>query len=418
PNLLFAGTEFGAFFSPDGGNRWIEFKGLPTIAVRDLAIQRRENDLVFGTFGRGFWVLDDYSNLRGLKAETLQQPATLFPVKPTRMFVEREPLGLRGKGFLGETLYTAANPPAGAVFTYHLKEDLKTRQKARWEAEAQIEGEGGNVSYPSWDELRAEDRESDPVILLTITDQEGNVVRRLTGPTTAGFHRVSWDLRFPAFVPPSEGGSGEDLFDEPDRGPMAAPGTYRVSLAQRVGGKLTPLGEPQTFQATPLGLSSLPATDMPAVNTFQQKTGRLQRAIVGALELVDETSARLDAIQKALVVTPRADDRLSDEADALERRLQDIDVALSGDTTLARRNEGTPPSIFGRINNVVEGQWNTTMAPTQTHQDAYRLAAEAFTPVLAELTRLVETDLKALEDKMEAAGAPWTPGRVPTWQPE
>jgi photosystem II stability/assembly factor-like uncharacterized protein len=419
PNLLFAGTEFGAFFSPDGGNRWIEFKGLPTIAVRDLAIQRRENDLVFGTFGRGFWVLDDYSTLRGMKTETLQQPATLFPVKPARMFIEREPLGLRGKGFLGETFYTAANPPSGAVFTYHLKEDLKTRQKARWEAETQVEGEGGNVVYPSWDELRAEDRESDPVVLLTVTDQEGNVVRRLSGPTTAGFHRVSWDLRFPAAVPPDEGGRDEEnLFDEPDRGPLAAPGTYRVSLAQRVGGKLTPLGEPQTFQATPLGLSSLPAADLPTVNAFQQKTSRLQRAVVGAQELVNETGARIDAIQRALVETPRADDRLSDEADAIERRLQDLDVALSGDLTLARRNEGTLPSISSRINTVVEGQWNTTVAPTQTHQDAYSLAAEAFAPVLAELTKLVETDLKALEDKMEAAGAPWTPGRVPTWQPE
>jgi photosystem II stability/assembly factor-like uncharacterized protein len=420
PNLLFAGTEFGAFFTNDGGKRWIQLKsGLPTIAVRDIAIQRRENDVVLGTFGRGFFVLDDYTPLRNIKTETLQKEAVLFPVKPALMYIESLPLGLRGKGFQGESFYTAPNPPFGAVFTYYLKDDLKTRKQQRWALEAEAEKEGGNVAFPSWDDLRAEDREKDPVVLITISDEQGNVVRRLTGPTGAGFHRVAWDLRFPTTMPPSEAPSSEDnLFAEPDQGPLAAPGTYRVSIAKRVDGKLTPIGEPQTFQATPLGLSSLPAQDQASAHAFHQKAARLQRALAGALQAVGETGARLNAIQRALLQTPRADDKLSDEADALERRLQDISVLLQGDTTLAARNETLPPSIVGRVGRVIESQWSTTAGPTQTDLDAYGLAAQTFTPVLADLRKLIEQDLRALEEKMEAAGAPWTPGRLPIWQPE
>ncbi len=419
PNLLFAGTEFAAFFSQAGGKRWLQLKSLPPVAVRDLVIQRRENDLVLATFGRGFYILDDYTPLRGLEPDTLQKEALLFPVKPAPMYIESRPFGLRGKAFLGASFYTAPNPPSGAVFTYYLKNDLKTRKKLRWEAEKEAEKEGGNVAFPSWDELRAEDRESDPVVLITVSDADGHVVRRLSGPTTAGFHRVAWDLRFPASVPPSdEPASEEDLFSEPDLGPLAAPGTYKVSIAKRVEGKLTPLGEPQTFQAVPLSLASLPAADRATTLEFHQKTARLQRALVGAEEVIRETTGRIDAIQRALVETPRADDKLSDEADTLERRLLDIAVALEGDRNLARRNETLPPSIEDRVGRVIGSQWATLSGPTQTDLEAYRLAAEAFAPVLADLRKLVDVDLRALEEKMETAGAPWTPGRLPTWQPE
>ena len=418
-NLLFAGTEYGLFFTNDGGKKWLQLKSLPVIAVRDLAIQRRENDLAVATFGRGFYILDDYTPLRTVTPEMLQQDFVTFPVKQTWMFFPSAPLGLPGKAFQGESLYTAPNPPAGAVFTYYLKDDLKTLKKTRWEAEREVEKEGGNAAYPAWDVLRAEEREKEPVILYTIADEEGNVVSRGTAPASAGFHRVTWDLRYPTAMPvEANQGGGDNPFDEPDRGPLAAPGMYTVSFAKRVLGKVTPLGQPQTFKTVPLGLASLPAKDVPSVLSFQQKTARLQRAVAGAIRLSNEVEGRINAIQRTLIDTPKADPKLLDEADALETRLQDLQETLTGDTVIGGHNEPTPPAIMDRLGQVIYGHWTSSSAPTQTHMEGYRLAAEAFAPVLTDLRKLVEVDLKALEDKLEAAGAPWTPGRIPVWQPE
>jgi len=130
PNLLFAGTEFGAYFTIDGGAHWVRLKGgLPTIAVRDMAIQAREGDLVVATFGRGFYVLDDITPLRQMKAESTEQAAAVFPVKDALLYMERHPLGEPGKGFQGDAFYTAENPPYGAVFTAYMKDKIKTKKE-------------------------------------------------------------------------------------------------------------------------------------------------------------------------------------------------------------------------------------------------------------------------------------------------
>ncbi len=420
PSLLFVGTEFGVFFSPNGGGDWIQLKGgVPTVAVRDLAIQRREGDLVLGTFGRGFYVLDDYSPLRGITEAILEREATLFPVKDAWMYMVRSPLALRGKSFQGESWFAAPNPPFGAVFTYYLKDGLETLEATRRKREMEVAKEGGDVFYPSWEELRAEDLEEDPAIVLTVTDAEGNVVRRLTGPTGAGFQRVAWDLRYPPSTPTSlEPFPMDNPFRSPPTGPMAAPGTYSVALAKRVGGALTPLGEPQSFETTPLGLATLAAADRQGLLAFQAKTARLQRAVLGAIRAVEEAHQRLDFLKAAIEDTPAAGVELGDRARALEIALVDLETELGGDRTVAARNEPTPPSIVGRVQRIVYGQWTSTSPPTQTHVDAYDVASEAFADVLARLTGLLEDDLAALEADAEAAGAPWTPGRVPTWTPE
>jgi photosystem II stability/assembly factor-like uncharacterized protein len=420
PELLFAGTEFGLFFSADGGKKWVQLKGgLPTIAVRDLDVQRRENDLLVASFGRGFYALDDYTPLRQATPQLLEAEATLFPAKTAWMYVPEEPLGLKGRSFQGASLYAAPNPPFGAVFTYYLKEELKSRRKKRQEGEVKLAEKGSDIPYPSWEALEAEQREEEPAILLTVTDEAGNVARRLTGPNGAGFHRVAWDLRYPPPDPTSlEAPSGDNPFDDPPIGPLAMPGRYNVTLAKRVDGKLAPLGTPQAFSAEVLGAASLPARDRAQLLAFQQKTARLQRAVLGAVEASGEAKKRLAHLKKALEDAPASDPRLMDEARALEGRLRGVQLALSGGSVKERYNEATLPSISDRVQRVVAGHWSTTSAPTNTQRRNYDLAAGEFEGVLKDLTRLVESDLKSLEDRAEAAGAPWTPGRVPRWTKE
>jgi len=419
-DLLFAGTELGVYFTTDRGGKWIELTGgMPTIAVRDLAIQEREDDLVVGTFGRGFYVLDDYSPLRQANEETLGQAAVLFPVADPWMYIDSySRLGLPGKAFLGSSLYQAPNPPFGAVITYYLKEGVETRAAQRKKAEKEALEAEKRIEIPSWDDLRAESREKPPTVLLTVRDEEGNVIRRLDGPASAGFHRVAWDLTFPPSTPVRlDPPNRDNPFYEPPRGPMVAPGTYTVSIAKVIDDEITPIEGEQSFTARPLGTATLPAADREALMAFQRQTASLQRAVLGASRAADEMATRIAHLRKAILDTPDADVALLAEARGLEERMKDLLIELEGDPVPAEHNEPTTPSVIERVQRVVYGHWTSTSAPTQTHRRALEIAEQAFTGVLGGL-RTLDGDLAGLEAKLEQLGAPWTPGRLPTWPPQ
>ncbi|MEP6569878.1 MAG: glycosyl hydrolase [Acidobacteriota bacterium] len=418
PNLLFVGNEFGLFFTVDGGQKWVQLKGgLPTIQVRDLSIQRRENDLVVGTFGRGIYVLDNYTSLRQVTAEMLKQEARLFPVKDALLYIQAQPIGLRGKAFQGESYFTADNAPFGATFNYYLKDELKTKKAKRQDAEKEAAKKNTPVTLPRLADLSVEEEEEAPAIILTITDSSGRVVRRLSGPVTAGMQRVSWDLRYPPnSLPPPPNPDNEDPFGEGPVGPLVMPGVYKVSIAKRVDGVMNPLAAPQDFNVLVPGQESMSPADRAALVEFQQKAARLQRAVQGALEAANALKPRLALIHRALLETPAAGDKLLDDAAALDRRTNEILRSLRGDNALRARNINLPPSISERVGNVVGTQRQSTARPTQTQISQYNAAAQEFEQTLAQLRQLIEVDLVRLEKQMEAAGAPWTPGRVPEWK--
>jgi hypothetical protein len=248
PNLLFVGAEFGMSFSVDGGSHWVAFtNGMPTISIRELEIQKRENDLVAASFGRGMFVVDDYSPLRQLTPEALSQEGALFSVgRPARVYDE---LGYYRAS--GDNV-AAPNPPFGALLTYYLKDDLAG-------ASAGTEG---------------------PKMVLTVADSTGKEVRRMDASNLAGLHRTPWDLRENA--PPGQGGAGRGgrggggrgqaaappggeppaAEEQPQGrgrggrggrgGPMVKPGTYTVTFGKLVGTTVTPVGQPQKVEVVPL----------------------------------------------------------------------------------------------------------------------------------------------------------------------
>jgi len=429
-NLLFAGTEFGLYVTTNGGQRWTRLRGgLPTIQVRDLTIQKRDDDLVVATFGRGFYILDDIAPLRALSPQVIAAEATLLPVKRASMYVLASPLGGTGASFQGASFYLAPNPAPGAVFTYYLNHELRSRRARRQAAEREAARSGKDVTYPAWDSLKAEDREEPPTIILTVSDQEGRVVRRLTGPTTAGVQRVTWNLRYPTPNPPGvavgAGGEGGEA-REPEQetpfggggpsGPMVVPGRYSVTLAKRVDGVVTAIGAPQTFAVAPLDSGGTPRSA--AVVAFQQKTAALQRALLGANAVVNETMSRIQLLKRAIQETPTADDKLGTEVRRIEAQLREIQTTLSGDPTVARRQEPTPSSLLNRVNAIANSLWSNTMEDaTATQKRQYEIAAGELGGLLDRLRTLVEQDLKRVEDQAETAGVPWTSGRVPVWKP-
>jgi photosystem II stability/assembly factor-like uncharacterized protein len=412
--LLFIATEFGIYFTPDEGKHWIELKGdVPTISFRDLEIQDRESDLVGASFGRGFFILDDYSPLRQVSEDVLRQECVLFPVKKALMYIERQPLDLEGKAFLGDGIYLAPNPPFGAVFTYCLKDSLQTRAEKRRDAEKALDKEEKPVKFPGWENLRKEEREEKPEIIMTVKDEEGQVVRQLTGPISKGMHRMAWDLRYPPIEPTELESQERSPWDQPDEGPLVIPGTFTVSLAKRVDGVLTPLNVTQTFTVESLGLATFGVKDRGELLAFQKKAGELQRAVMGVGAATGEALREVQFIKRALLDTPKADPQLGEKARELERRLQEFQTELYGDRTTGRRSEPTSPSIIRRLS----AQLSTTCPITETNKRNYKIAADGFEKLLEEMRQVIEIDLKKLKDSVEIAGAPWTPGRgLPKWK--
>lgn len=442
PNLLFVGTEFGLFFTINGGEKWIQMRGgLPVIAVRDLAIQKRENDLVVGTFGRGIYILDNYSPLREISTEVLAKDAHVFGVKDALMYLQTSQYGGRGKASQGESLYTAENPAPSAVFTLYMKEPLRTKRQLRREEERKLrekDAEGKTFQYPSQNDLSAEDEEEPPAVMFTVRDAAGNIIRRLNGSTAPGIQRVSWDLRYPsgqlgpAFGAGGGGGGGFGARgggagggdDETGGqtgggglgGHLVMPGKYSVTVSKRVGGIWSPVGQPQSFNVVTEGLLTLAAADRKELFEFQQKASRLQRAVGGAVGVANELRTKLATAKRALIETPSANEKMIEDVSAMEKRLNEIIKSLSGDRGLAARQEPVPPSIISRVGTVAAATRMANAKPTQTQISEYNIASQEFEAVLKQLRQLAEIDVAKLDKTLESVGAPWTPGRIPVWQ--
>jgi photosystem II stability/assembly factor-like uncharacterized protein len=419
PNLLFVGTEFGLFFTPDGGKHWVRLRsGLPTISVRDLCIQKQQNDLLVGTFGRGMYILDDYTPLRKLTSATLTKGAHLFPVKEALLYIQTRQYGLRGKSFLGEQFYTAENPPYGATFTYHLGEGLKTKKEKRQDEEKKA-GKGDVKRYPTKDELRAEAEEEAPAVVLEISDGSGAVVRRLTGPAGKGFSRVTWDLREPAavLVPPSESGADEDLFRTPEGGPLVMPGTYRVKLYLRQDGKTEAVeGAEQDFVVKLYETTAVTAEGRKELAAFQKKVSALKRAVRATLDSASAIQSTLADIKRAVDQTPSLGAKERAKVTALEARLRVILRELRGDVELRKRNENTPTSIAEKVDTIIDDQHYSLSPPTKTHLRLYDEASTALTKELVKLRQMKDKEVPEIEKALEEAGAPYTPGRLPGWK--
>ena len=416
PNLLFVGTEYGLFVTQDGGKNWSQMKGkFPTIAVRDLEIQRRENDLIVGTFGRGIYILDDYTPLR-TKSENLEKSAaTLFPVKDTWLYLEGYQYGGEKKGSNGNELFTADNPPYGAVFSYYLKDGFKTLKAQRRAKEKEIEKEGGDTPYPSWDELRKEDREEAPSVFLEVKDASGNLVRRVDGSAGKGFHRVAWDMHYPSsapinlkkpsgYVPP---------WAIPPKGPIALPGEYTVTLMKRQFGKVEALGAPQTFTLKLLNNSPEITSDREALLAAQKRAANLFRSVHGASRASGEFKSRIDHLKVAIDQTPTATEAQAQKVRALKDRLAQLSLLLDGDRTIGSRHEPVPWSVRGRTFGLYYAMSSNQNKVSGNHLASLDIAEAEYTRVADQL-RTLGQDLDALEAELEVAGAPWTPGRIPT----
>lgn len=403
-DLLFVGTEFGVFCTLDGGQKWLQLKGgLPTIAARELEIQKRESDLVVGTFGRGIYILDDYSPLRAISLAMVDEAAKIFPVKPGLMYVPSAPLAGGGpKAYQGANFYTAPNPEFGVTFTYYVKESVKSLKAQRKEKEQKAGG--GDTPYPSWDELKAEDRSQAPKAWLTIKDVSGRVVTRLPGTLSRGIHRATWDYQLPSVGPLASGAR-----------PTALPGKYTVSYSQVIDGETKELVPPVEFEVVPLGWDAVTPEQRVVFADFNGQVAKLQRVVLAAQRMVSQSKEQLEFVQRMIEAVPTLDPAFAKEARDLALKLEDLSEKFTGDPTKPRRNELAMPGMLDRLQTVIGGSYGVSTGPTNTHRRLFALVNEEYVAVEAQLRQLLETDIPVFHQKLEEAGAPWTPGRkLPT----
>ncbi|MFO8129767.1 MAG: hypothetical protein R6T99_07725 [Bacteroidales bacterium] len=401
PGLLFSATEFGIFFTIDGGERWMKLTGgVPTISFRDLAIHRREHDLIGASFGRSFYIFDDYTVLRHVSEEQLKEEATLFPIRDAWWYNQRY-----GKGSQGASYYTAPNPPYGAVFTYYLSEGYKQRKAIRRKKEKELVREGKPVPFPGWDSLERERRQAKPVMVFTVRDSSGNVIRRIEGPAGKGFHRVAWDLRYPSV-------SALDIHSEHtgrSSGLSVAPGRYTVSLAKKIDGIVTELAGPVAFRVRQMYQGALEGASQEEIHAFVEEVRELQGA-VSALNLVfSNARKKVKAMQTALDRSGADPGEPEKELYRLREELLDMEEELYGNRSKREIGEKSPPTISRRLYFASSGTGNT-YGPTPAQKESLEMAEDEFGRLQAGLQQIVEERIPKLEKVLSEAGAPWIEG--------
>jgi len=408
--LFFLATEFGIYFSIDAGEKWIKMKGgLPTISFRDLVIQKRENDLVCASFGRSFYILDDYSPLRYITEEQLNEEATLFPVPDAWFYLQRKHLGGSEKGSQGSGLYAAPNPPYGAVFTYYLKEAHKTKKESRKEEEKKLTKEKADIPFPGWDEVEAERRQEQARVIITVTDKNKNVIRKLSGPAEKGIHRIAWDFR----------ASANDAIDldtefppkKERAGMLMPPGTYSVSISKEVDGVVTEISAPQSFEVKQLREGALKGSSQEEIAAYRKEVEKMRQAVQALSITMKNTSKRLKAMRVALNRSALIPGKLDSNLHNLNQELLDLNELLNGNHSKEEIGEISPPTVRSRLNNASYGSSSTLYGPTGTQKKNLEYAKKAYREIRSRMLDITDNRIPAMEKELISAGTPWIEGQ-------
>ncbi len=355
PNLLFVGTERGAYFSIDRGMNWVKFKGnFPTVPVDDIAIHPRENDLIFATHGRSVWILDDITPLEQLTKDTLASSAYLFDVRKAAIFNP-----YNHKGNLGHKFYVARNPGFGAIISYYLKEEAKEDVK------------------------------------IAIQDSQGQEIRELKGQKSAGINRLAWDLRYA----PPEAPSGERIsrYFRP-RGPFALPGEYKVTL-KTTGQEMT-----KTIKVEGDSRIDISFEDRKAQHDALMNIYKLQPAISAASRASDSIRREIQKQAIALKEIPDVPAAIHESIKAISKEMDDIRLKLMGDPRLGWM--GMRFSVRGRLRMVGRDIERYTGAPTENQVKLIKKDSDELKTLIGRINKIIEEDIPKLNELMNKSNIP------------
>ena len=403
PNLLFLGTEYGVYISLDQGDNWQKFSnGLPTIPVRDLAIQKRENDLVLATFGRSFYVLDDYSPLRDMTQENLTNDGVIF--EPRKALQFNQIYG--GTSSDGGQTYYAKNPEYGASITYYVKdapESMKAKRKKSERAK-----KDGDIPFPGWDALDDEMTEQKNQVILVVKDKDGEIVSKIPGPLRKGVSRVNWNLTssIPTTVRATSRssrrgwrGSGGGITTQVD------PGKYDLFLMKRVNGVVSQIAGPVELEVEKIRSGTLTNPMKEQHDEYYASLADFSAVVASYQYKFEKSKARVSTYQGMLMqITtniPEASKMLYD----LTETMNALDRKVGGSDAKGEIGEKDFLTISDRLSNARGGWYPNSYGPTETHMRSFDIAKEMFNRVKPEMDTYFENVMK-VGKILEEAGAP------------
>ena len=402
-NLLFAATEFGVYVSLNAGTAWQKLPGTPTLPFRDLTIQKRENDLVAASFGRGFYVLDDYSALREMTAENLKRKGKLFAPRTAKWYVPRSNVGNTGADY-----FFSKNPTFGAVFTYHLSDDFSTKKEARKKREKELNKNELNVPFPGWDALDLEKDEKGAKALLTIQDPQGNIIRKISAKAKKGSNRIAWDLKhFNPFSIPENGKIKKRGYNS---GALAIPQAYTATLYLEDNGVITQLDEPIVFDVKPIHKGVLQGVSHQEYDEYRNNLSALIKKLDVLEDVLERSEEKLMALKVALNNSNIIPGAINNKIQALQKEAIAIKKSVEGSPSKDEIGERTPPGIQTHLRVAYRGTMST-YGPTPLHQKSMALAKKMTLKIEAKIIRLQNDKIKPLEQKLKTLGAPYIQGQ-------
>ncbi len=346
PNLLFCGTEFGIYCSINGGQNWTQMKGgLPVIPVRDLEIQQREDDLVLATFGRGMWILDDYSPLREMSTTPITK-TSVFPISDSWVYFPKGDKGYRTKGSFGDNFYSAKNDQIDPKIRFYLDEKY---------APSSVSRRKDSIQYPSYEKLKMEDQEEAEQYYFLIRNDHGQIINTHKIKNKKGFQEV--DVRLTKKYSSEDGKIWR-------YGPTPLEGNFIVELMKAGNKGIASLTSPQPFKIKLLSFSEeIPSSDYHA---FYSK---VTETLVKAQELKTIMEAQLKEYNKAkeMHILENASNEFL-ELNSRKSTLMDIKDLLEGDETLIKRSEYHHRGLISKLNNLYWNMWQS-MQITNTHRE-------------------------------------------------
>jgi photosystem II stability/assembly factor-like uncharacterized protein len=369
-NLLFAGAEFGAYLSLDGGAHWNKLNmGLPTVPVDDIQIQPRENDLILATHGRSLYILDDLTSLQHLNPQVLAENLHVFPIRNT--------IGWRiynNRWFDGQQVFLGPNPPDGVLIDFYLKSKPAKNQK----------------------------------VTVTILDSSGKTVREIDDRNAqSGINRVNWDLRYNPPVkltPEQEEALAQGFFGGGARGPVADPGVYTVKVA------LGDDSQTQTVHVEQDPRVHLAAADSAARHDAIMQSYALyktandgQKLIAGLKKSLDDSLTSWKKPDAPKVPAP-----IVAQAEALQKKVNDLSgkfVSAGGFGAGGPLHYTTPPlpMRIGRLMSQLDGY---SAAPTPPEKEQLAALSQELNQSMATLHQLINQDLANLNKALNKAGVP------------